>query len=190
MENQAQSHFLETRDRSLLLRYFELRNRVFRLSNSYLPEDFGKEDPTDSVSFFALAVRDGVVAGGARLTISSASRPVLLPLEQQLFTVEDPDGHPYAEISRMAVDMHPSERAVLSLGISRKLCEIAGREGVNIIYSICPENSARLNRINARKCGVEFRLHRQRRATGYGLEMSLCSFRGVLRAYGSHQEAA
>ncbi len=177
--------FLETQDRSLLARYYALRNHVFRESNSRLPQDFGHEDQFDRRSFFAIALCDGLVAGGGRLTLSPH-----LPLEDQCFVLEDLDGLRYAEISRMAVDGRFAEGLVLSTGISRKLCQIAGREGVNTVFSICPANSARLNRINSRKCGVEFRLHEQRRSTSYGLDMWLCSFRGIQQAYGSQKEVA
>ncbi len=195
MTNNAPLEFFESHDQQLLAEYVELRRRVFHVHYPTLPEDFGRRDEIDDISGIVLCRRDFVLVGGARLTVSRPEAPRELPLERNGLSIrEDEDlrklklnAQPYAEISRMAIAPH-SRTLAISLGLSRKLCSLAGSLGIDVILSICPDGAARLNQINSAKLGVTF--HNVRKIqTEFGMDMWLCVFAGILNHY-SRESAA
>ena len=85
MKRNAAFKFITVSDRELFSAYVDLRRRVYFAQYPALPRDFGSSDETDRLSEILLYLVDGIVAGGARLTISSPSCPRLLPLEESGF---------------------------------------------------------------------------------------------------------
>jgi len=197
MTNDAAFEYFETRDPFLLARYRELRRRVYLKEYPWLPEHFGIEDEIDRVSRTVVAARNGVVAGGARLTISTPESDRALPLEENSFRLRNCpkfgdlhlDRRPYGEISRMAADPACGRAFEVSTGVGDALCAIAAREGLDIVFSICPELPARINQRNARRRGVDFQRHMEL-STAYGVKMWLCSFSGLLSVYKAWEDAA
>jgi len=191
MTDHAPFEFFESDDRALTASWIELRRRSFRQHYPWLPEEFGLEDETDRASCRVYAVRGEKVIAGARLTVSAPRSPRILPLEESglrllpraEFAEMDLERNPYAEISRMAVDPECTSGLEVSFGLSRELCRSAARRGVDAIFSICPDGPARLNRVNAKKCGVSFHRYYQV-PTIFGVSMWLCAFTGVLWAHG------
>jgi hypothetical protein len=197
MKNDTPFKYIETDDREILAKYVEMRRRVFRNEYSWLPAEFGGEDDVDRVSHIVLAVRDSQVGGGARLTIATPECPRRMPLEEGSVQLRDCDflaqlnlhAKPYGEISRMAVDPECARGFELSAGLGNALCARAAREGLDVVFSICPEKPARINHINAKRRGVGF--HRYREVpTVFGVNMWLCAFTGLLRVYGRGKREA
>lgn len=197
MKDNAPFEYIETTDRELLASYVELRRRVFLKEYKWLPPDFGLEDATDRLSRTVLALRNGKVAGGGRLTISTPGHPRRLPLEERQFSLrnceylEDLDlgRRPYGEISRMAADPECAHGFEVSAGVGNALCRIAASECLDVVFSICPEKPARINQINAKRRGVAFRRY-QELPTVFGVNMWLCAFTGLLRVYGEREREA
>jgi hypothetical protein len=194
MKSNAPFEFFETAERDLIAEYISVRRRVFRLHYPWLPEEFGREDETDRVGHIVLARRDGIVSGGARLTVSLPGHPRKLPLEEAGFDLHGSEllqdlnlaRTPYAEIGRMAVDPSCAHGLEVSCGLARELCRVAAGLGVDAILSICPESAVRLNRRNAGICGVAFRRVVEL-PTVFGVDMWLCLFNGIREANG-HRE--
>lgn len=194
MKNHTPFKYIETGDREMLAKYVELRRRAFRNEYSWLPEEFGAEDEVDRVSHIVLAVRDNLVGGGARLTIATPGRPRRMPLEEGGVILRDCDflaylnlsARPYGEISRMAVDPEHARGFELSASLGNALCARAAGEGLDVVFSICPEKPARINHINAKRRGVEFHRYREL-PTAFGVNMWLCAFTGLLRVYGREE---
>jgi hypothetical protein len=191
MKDDALFEYFEPNDRDLFAKYVELRRRAYLREYSWLPAKFGYEDEADRVSRFIVAVRNGTVAGGGRLTISTPECPRLLPLESEGFSLRsceflkdlDLDRNPYGEISRMAVDSESSRGFEVSAGLGNTLTALAAREGLDVVFSICPEKPARLNQINARRLGIGFRRYNEL-PTAFGVNMWLCAFTGLLLVHG------
>jgi hypothetical protein len=61
--------------------------------------------------------------------------------------------------------------------------------GLDAVFSICPEKPARINAMNARRHGVPFRRYEELK-TVFGVEMWLCVFFGLRRAYNAGQRSA
>jgi len=190
MKHDAPFEYLQTKDRGLIAKYVELRRRAYLNEYPWLPPNFGYEDDTDRDSFIVLVRRANLVAGGARLTISTPPNPRRLPLEEAGFSLEacaflsDLDLHrnPYGEISRMAVDAACSRGLEASFGLGNALCAIAAREGLDVVFSICPDTPARINQINAKRRGIIFHKYCEM-PTVFGRNMWLCAFTGLLRSY-------
>jgi len=191
MENVAGIHYIETKESQFLEQYVELRRRVYLKQYPWLHADFGFADETDRVSRIVIALRDdGIVAGGARLTVSSPSCARRMPLEEANFSLrdcgflEDLDlrRNPYGEVSRMAVDPECARGFEISSGLGNALCALAAREGLDVLFSICPEKPARINHINAKRGGIGFRRYQQL-PTVFGVDMALCAVTGLLRVY-------
>jgi hypothetical protein len=190
--------FIETTDRELFGQYVELRRRVYFEEYPWLTADFGYEDETDRVSRIVVAVRnDGIVAGGARLTISAPECPCQMPLEEVNFRLRNCeflsdlnlDRKPYGEISRMAAEPESAKPFELSWGLGNALCARAAREGLDVVFSICPELPARINQRNAKRRGAGF--HRYPEVpTVFGKRMWLCAFTGLLLVYGNGEREA
>jgi hypothetical protein len=190
--------YVETRDPAVLFEYVELRRRAFFSQYKWLPEDFGVEDETDHASQVVVAVKNGVVAGGARLTISTPEHPRALPLEETSFRLKncpqlaqfELDRRPYGEISRMAADPDCARGFEVSSGLGNALCASAAAQGLDIVFSICPELPARINQRNAKRRGVGF-LNLMELPTVFGVNMWLCVFTGLQNVYrGWEREAA
>jgi len=190
MKTNAPFEFFETADRRLIADYIELRRRVFRLHYPWLSEEFGHEDETDRVSHVVIACQDGVVSGGARLTVSAPDRRRKLPLEEAGFDLAGcellKDAHleseAYGEIGRMAVDPVCTQGLDISCGLARELCQVAAGLRIDAILSICPDSAVGLNRRNAASCGVAFRRVVQL-PTVFGVPMWLCLFTGIQTVY-------
>jgi hypothetical protein len=190
MKTNAPIEFFETADRKLIADYIDLRQRVFRLHYPWLPHGFGIEDETDRVSHIVLACQDGVVSGGARLTVSARDRRRKLPLEEAGFELAGSEllkdvnleREAYGEIGRMAVDPACTQGLEISCGLARELCHVAAGLGIDAILSICPDGAVRLNRRNAASCGVGFR-RVVKLSTVFGADMWLCLFRGIQAVY-------
>ena len=190
--------FIDTTDRELFGQYVKLRRRVYLTEYPWLAADFGYEDETDHLSRLVVAVgNDGIVAGGARLTISTPKCPRRMPLEEADFRLRDCeflynlnlDRKPYGEISRMAADPECAKPFELSWGLGNALCAGAAREGLDVVLSICPELPARINQRNAKRRGVGF--HRYAEVpTVFGKRMWLCAFTGLLLVYGNGEREA
>jgi hypothetical protein len=196
MKHDAPFQYIETDNAALLAQYVELRRRVYFNEYSYLTAEFGLEDETDRVSRIVLAVRGNLVAGGARLTISTPECPRRMPLEERfnLRSCEflkhlDLDRKPYAEISRMAVGPDCARGFEVSAGLGNALCALAARQGLDTVFSICPEKPARINAINAKRRGVPFQRYGEV-PTAYGVKMWLCTFTGLLQVYGREERNA
>ena len=197
MKNHAPFEFFESDDRAAIAAYIALRRRSFRTHYPWLPADFGGEDETDRSSCKILARCDGVIRGGARLTVAAPQRGRKLPLEEcgydlrksQPFAELHLDDLPYAEISRMAVAPEVTQGLDVSRGLARELCRAAARRGVDAIFSICPDGPARLNRLNAKRCGVAYHIYAEIQ-TVFGVPMWLCAFTGILAAYARPIEEA
>jgi hypothetical protein len=196
MTNDAPFEYIETKDPVLVARYVDLRRRVFRAEYPWLDEDFGDLDETDGVSRIVVARRVDFVGGGGRLTVSTPEGPRALPLEDGFSLRKSgvlnklgADREPYGEISRVAVDRRCTKGLTVSFGLGNKLCDLASAEGLDVVFSICPDAPARLNEINAKNRGVKFERH-GKLATAYGRDMWLCSFSGLRRAFGPMKEAA
>jgi hypothetical protein len=188
--------FIGTTDRELFAKYVELRRRAYFKEYPWLPANFGFEDEADRASLIVIAMRGGMVAGGARLTISRPECPRRLPLEEafSLGSCEflrdlNLDRKPYGEISRMAADPECARGFEVSSGLGDALCSAAAREGLGIIFCICPEKPARINHFNARKRGIGFRKY-QEVPTVFGVHMWLCVFTGLQRVYRLAEEEA
>jgi hypothetical protein len=179
--------FFESNDPVLLTEYFELRERLYRRHYPNLPPHFGREEPGDRPGPIVLAFHGRQLAGGARLTLSTPDNPRRMPLEDGGFELRsglpelDLDHQSYGEISRLAVEPAFGGDLLVSFGLGRELCVSAARRGVDILFSMCPEGPARINRRNSRKCGVEFRIC-QELPTPFGIPMRLCVYLGILRA--------
>jgi hypothetical protein len=194
MKNHTPFQYIETDDREMLAKYVEMRRRVFRNEYSWLPEEFGSEDEIDRVSHIVLAVHGNLVGGGARLTIATPECPRPMPLEEgsvilrdcEFLTQLDLRARPYGEISRMAVDPDCARGFEVSAGLGNALCARAASEGLDVVFSICPEKPARINHINAKRRGVEFHRYREL-PTVFGVNMWLCAFTGLLRVYGREE---
>jgi hypothetical protein len=191
MKNDAPFEYVESGDPELFAKYVELRRRVYLKEYSWLPATFGYEDEMDRVSHIVIAVRDGAVLGGGRLTISTPECPRLLPLEDAGFSLKNCeflkdlglDRKPYGEISRMAVDPESSRGFEVSTGLGNALSARAAREGLDVVFSICPKKPARLNQINASRLGIGFHKYHEL-STVFGVDMWLCAFTGLLRVHG------
>jgi hypothetical protein len=189
--------FIETTDREAFDRYVELRRRAYFNEYLWLPANFGLEDEMDRVSRIVVAMRAGVVAGGARLTISTPECPRLLPLEEAAFSLRHCDSlkdlnlerTPYGEISRMAADPQCARGFAVSSGLGNALCARAAREGLDVVFSICPEKPARINQFNAKRRGAGFRKYQQL-PTVFGVDMWLCAFTGLRQLYGTAEKEA
>jgi hypothetical protein len=189
--------FIEATDRELFRQYVELRRRVYLGKYPWLHASFGHEDETDRVSRIVIAVRDGVVAGGARLTISTPECPRQMPLEERGFSLSGCDflkhlnleSKPHGEISRMAADPEWARGFELSSGLGDRLCARAAHEGVDAVFSICPEFPARINQRNAKRRGVGFHRYHEL-PTVFGENMWLCAFTGLQRVYGNGEKEA
>jgi hypothetical protein len=198
MKTKTSFQYLESENPELLRQYFELRRRSYLLEYPWLPPTFGAPEYTDRVSRIVLAVRAGMVAGGARLTLSTPQTPRQLPLEEAGFRLRESfqlahlrlDSTPYGEISRMAVEPGVSEGMELSFGITRACCDIAASQGADVLFGICPERPARLNRRNAKRLALPFDTYGQL-GTVFGKEMTLCAFIGLThRCIGPEKDAA
>jgi hypothetical protein len=189
MKNNASVTFSESAEPKLFAEYVELRRRVFHERYPNLSPDFGQPDDTDPVSHIVYAVQDNIVAGAARLTISTSEDPRQLPLEENSLRLREHPllkhlllaTRPYAEISRMAVDPDCSDGLSISFGLGQQLCQVAAEHGVDLIFSICPPAAARLNRLNSRKVGVTYDIY-MKIPTVFGIDMLLCAYSGILRA--------
>ena len=197
MKTNAPIEFFETADRKLIADYIELRRRVFRLHYPWLPEEFGIEDETDRLSHVVIACRDGVVSGGARLTVSAPPDcRRKLPLEEAGFDLSgcellkdvNLEREAYGEIGRMAVDPACTQGLEISCGLARELCHVAAGLGIDAILSICPDSAVRLNRRNAASCGVGFR-RVVKLPTVFGAPMWLCLFTGIRAVYVQREAA-
>jgi hypothetical protein len=189
MKNNASVTFFESADPKLFAQYVELRRRVFHERYNNLSPEFGQPDATDRVSRIVYAQQAGIVAGAARLTISTPEQPRELPLEENSLRLREHPllrhlllaTRPYAEISRMAVDPDCSDGLSISFGLGQQLCHVAAEHGVDLIFSICPPAAARLNRLNSRKVGVTFDIY-MKIPTVFGIDMLLCAYSGILGA--------
>ncbi len=189
--------FITVEHRALFQGYVDVRRRSYAEEYPWLPADFGQEDDTDRHSTIVVALANGVVAAGARLTISSPGNDRLLPLEEGGFRLKDYssvrdfrlDVNPYGEISRMAVDPALARGFEGSAGVGDLLCGAAARRGLDVVFSICPEKPARINAMNARRRGVPFQRYGELE-TVFGVEMWLCAFFGLGRAYNAGQRSA
>jgi hypothetical protein len=197
MKNYAPFQYIETTDRETFAKYVELRRRVYLKEYPWLPADFGYEDPTDRASRIVIAVRDGMVAGGARLTISTPGHTRRMPLEEAGFNLRrsellkdlNLDRNAYGEISRMAADPECACGFEVSSGLGTALCATAASKGLDVVFSICPEKPARINQFNAKKRGVDFRKYPEL-PTVFGVNMWLCVFTGLLRVFGTAEREA
>jgi hypothetical protein len=189
--------FITVDDRPLFREYVEVRRRAYAEEYPWLTAEFGTEDETDHHSAIVVALANGAVAAGARLTISSPHDDRLLPLEENGFRLKDyaplRDFHlefnPYGEISRMSVDPSLARGFEGSAGVGDLLCGAAARLGLDVVFSICPEKPARINAMNARRRGVPFRRYREL-ATVFGVDMWLCAFFGLRHAYNAGRRTA
>jgi hypothetical protein len=189
--------FITINDRARFLEYVDLRRRAYAEEYPWLPAEFGTEDEADRHSAIAVAITGDAVAAGARLTVSSPREERLLPLEEAGFRLKDYvparefhlESNPYGEISRMAVDPSLARGFEGSAGVGDLLCGAAARMGLDAVFSICPEKPARINAMNARRRGVPFRRYEELK-TVFGVEMWLCVFFGLRRAYNAGQRSA
>jgi hypothetical protein len=199
MKNSAPFQYFESDDHDLFERYVELRQRAYSGKYSGLPADFGLPDEADHTSRIVYAVRQTadegrVLAGGARLTISTPACPRRLPLEEKNFSLRSCallkdlylDRNAYGEISRMAAAPEHSRGFDLSFGLGNALCALAASEGLDVVFSMCPELPARVNERNAKRQGVRFHRYTEM-APVCGMRMWLCAFIGLLRVYGIAQ---
>ena len=182
--------FIKTTDRELFARYVEVRRRAYFREYPSLPVNFGLEDEADRISSIVIAKRGGEVAGGARLTVSTPECPRPLPLEETVINLQNCAfmkelnlaGKPYGEISRMAADPECARGFEVSSGVGNTLCARVAREGLDVVFSICPEKPARINQINAKRRGAGFHRY-QELPTVFGVNMWICAFTGLLRIY-------
>jgi hypothetical protein len=199
MKNDAPLHFFVSDNQDLFERYVALRQRAYSGKYSGLPENFGLPDEMDRVSRIVYALRDTaeggrVVVGGARLTISTPAYPRRLPLEERDFSLKTCevlrdlhlDCNPYGEISRMAAAPEHAQGFEVSWGLGNALCALAAREGLDVVFSMCPELPARVNERNAKRRGVPFHRYTEL-APVCGMRMWLCAFTGLLKVYGMEQ---
>jgi len=183
-----------TTDPSLLAQYYALRNRMYLRHYPSLPADFGKEEHLDALSQIALDCEDGYVIAGARLTLSTPQKPLQLPLEHGGFSIRQHFGHwlgnaPYGEISRYAVEPRFAQRSV-SIEISAALCANALFQGVDSLFALCPPGASALNRVHARRMGVECReFHGIRVETSYGVVMELLAFTRLSEMHAEYRRA-
>jgi hypothetical protein len=98
-----------TRDVGYLHQYYMLRDRErFNIWGKSLPAV--QEDEMDRQSHILITRRDNQVMAGGRLTISSPRRPLLLPMEQgdfrlqQAFPELNLEHHKYAEVSCVVIE--------------------------------------------------------------------------------------
>ena len=170
-----------TTEPALLAQYYALRNRMYLRHYPLLPADFGKEEHLDTLSHIALGCEDGHVIAGARLTLSTIGQPLELPLEHGGFSVRERfrdwlGNAPFGEISRYAVEPRFAQRSV-SIEISAALCACALWRGVDTLFALCPPGASALNRVHARRMGVECReFDGIRVETSYGVVMELLAF--------------
>ena len=199
MKNNApfQYPFIAPDRRDLFAQYLKLRNRVYTNEYPWLPKDFGAEDETDHLSDILVAVQDGVVAAGARLTISTTGNPLPVPLEEAGFRLRecvlladlDLSNKPYGEISRMAADPEFGRGFELSDGLGNRLCNRAAGYGADVVFCICPPGPAKINERNAKRRGVPFRRYMVL-PTVFGREMWLCAFLELLKTYSRNESEA
>ena len=195
MKNDVPFQYFESDDGDLFARYVELRQRAYSGKYAGLPADFGRSDEADRMSRIVYAVRktagEGpVLAGGARLTISTPGHRLPLPLEEKDLRLRSCtflkdfrlDRNPYGEISRMAAAPECSRGLELSFGLGNALCRLAAHEGLDVVFSMCPELPARVNERNAKRQGVPFFRFAEMMPV-CGMRMWLCAFTGLLRVY-------
>jgi hypothetical protein len=192
MKNNASFKYFETNDREQITQYVELRRRVYLKEYPWLSADFGFADETDNLSRIVIAAQGNVVAGGARLTISTPGRPRRLPLEETGFDLKSCellkelglDREPYGEISRMAASPESAHGFEISGGLAYALASVAAHEGLDVVFSICPAKPARINRINAARLGIGFHKYHDL-PTVFDVDMALCAFTGILKVFGN-----
>jgi len=181
--------FFLTKDRALLVQYFELRNRVYRRHYPHLAEDFGREEAVDHSSNIVVGCEARVVAGG-RITVSRPEKPRLMPMEEAGFRLAKAlpqlrlDRKPYAEFSRVAVDPSYGYGRRASSGLIHEMVWTTARLGVDLVFSICPEPQVRWNAANSRKCGVQFHVFPEIEVpTPFRIPMTLCAYTGLIEAH-------
>ncbi|MGA3237424.1 MAG: hypothetical protein ABSG03_14065 [Bryobacteraceae bacterium] len=198
MKTNTAFQYLATENPELLQQYFELRRRAYLLEYPWLPSTFGAPDDNDNASWIVVAVGSGVVAGGARLTLSTPQDPLPLPLEESGIFLQGYQrlahlqlaSKAYGEISRLAVSAETSEGLALSLGLTRSCCEIATSEGADVLFGICPPGPLRLNRWNAKRLALHFDTYGEL-STVFGRDMTLCAFEGLGKRFaGTERDAA
>ena len=181
--------FFLTKDRALLVQYFELRNRVYRRHYPHLAEDFGREEAMDHYGHIVVGCEARVVAGG-RITVSQPEKPRLMPMEEAGFRLAQAlpqlrlDRGSYAEFSRVAVDPSYGYERRASSGLIHEMAWTAARLGVDLVFSICPEPQVRWNAANSRKCGVQFHVFPEIEVpTPFRIPMTLCAYTGLIEAH-------
>jgi hypothetical protein len=195
MQDDDPLQYFESNAPHLFEKYVALRRRAYSGKYSDLPLNFGLPDEADRISRIVYAVRETanggrVLAGGGRLTISTPEVPRRLPLEEKDFSLRNCellkhlhlDRNPYGEISRMAAAPEHARGFEVSSGLGNALCALAAREGLDVVFSMCPELPARVNERNAKRRGVLFHRYTELRPV-CGMRMWLCAFTGLLRVY-------
>jgi len=164
--------------------YIKLRQRAYLLHYPKLAPSFGVRELDDELGQLVVAVDEGLVVGGARLNWSNRTNQRRLPLETDSFRlpmiVPEYCQDTYAEISRYVVAPEVSGGGAIGLEIAKAMCERAAALGVHTLFSMCPPVVARLNRRNAKICGVGY-IHFSDISVPnpFGLDLTLCAYTGV-----------
>lgn len=143
--------------------YLELRMRCYERDLGLGPEA-GAEDGWDADSHTLLALREGKVIGGARLSGSPAGEPGHTPAERlgldlrgalpQLRLHE----HAYCQCTRLAIAPAHRDAATLQ-AFCGALVEQAAALGFNYIYSIAGMARSRLYRKSFRNLGLDYTIY-------------------------------
>lgn len=164
--------------------YIKLRQRTYLVHYPCLSSTFGLCEPDDYLGDIVVAHDGDTVLGGARLNWTAPAAPRALPLESRDFRLAEiaPElcGAPYGEISRYAVTPEASGDGAVGLEIARAMCSRATARGIATLFSMCPPAVARLNRRNAKLCGVGFVYFAGLTVPNpFGLQMTLCAYTNV-----------
>ena len=138
--------------------YYQLREMCYRRDLGIDHFD-GSEDDYDRDSIIVIAREGRKVVAGARLTISSPSRPMVLPLEEKGFIMSElfPElklaSKVYCETTRFAI--HPDFRSrAISFLINKELLKIGNENNCSYQFTVAPLKTSRNNAIIGRKLGL------------------------------------
>lgn len=147
-----------TTDAALCQQYYDLRNQEYKKLLGF-SRDLSKQNIYDNLSHIFVVMEEDRVVAGARLTISTAERRILLPMERdtglkicELVSELDVEEKSYCEINRFVVDEQHRNGHTNYL-ISKKIIEFAKEQGCCYQFSIAPLAVALQSKRIARRFG-------------------------------------
>lgn len=177
--------FLQTRDPKLLQQYHALRLESYH-NDKLMDGHFNKglPDAFDMLSDVIVAVEHGEVVAGARLTVSEAEAPTLLPSEtrecrfQDLLPQLSLEGTTYGEVHRVVIRKDKRNRDTLS-NLLMEVCKYIYRENWDYFFTPSIPVKARLYQCCSKRIGVNLERLKdvklvQDKYDGVPMELMIC----------------